>query len=76
MHSRASTRLAEALRPKVMSQTKLAETLGVSPQAVSGWVVGKSKPELELMLRIETLLDIPVRAWTEEEEVAEESSGS
>jgi transcriptional regulator with XRE-family HTH domain len=67
MHSRASIRLAEALRPKVMSQSKLAEELGVSPQAVSGWVVGKSKPAPEQMVRIEDLFGIPMRAWTEEE---------
>lgn len=49
-----------------MSQSKLAEELGVSPQAVSGWVIGKSKPTPELMARIEDLVGIPMRAWTEE----------
>lgn len=67
MLSRGSTQLAEALRPKVMSQTELAKQLGVSPQAVSGWVVGRAKPTAELMVRIEDLLGIPMRSWTEEE---------
>ncbi len=58
--------MAEALRPKVMSQSDLARELGVSPQAVSGWIVGRSKPTPELMARIEDLLSIPMRAWTEE----------
>lgn len=58
-------RLAEALKPKVMSQSDLAKKLNVSPQAVSGWVSGKSKPSPELMARLEDLLGIPMRSWTE-----------
>lgn len=66
MRTRGEIQLAEALRPKVMSQSDLAKELGVSPQAVSGWVVGRAKPTPELMARIEDLFGIPMRAWTEE----------
>ena len=51
-----------------MTQSALAETLGVSPQAVSGWVTGKSKPEPKYMAKLEDLLGIPMRAWMEEVE--------
>jgi transcriptional regulator with XRE-family HTH domain len=60
-----SSRLSEALKPKVMTQSELAKRLNVSPQAVSDWVAGKSKPRADLMAQIEDLLGIPMRAWTE-----------
>ncbi len=61
-------KLSEALKPKVMSQSDLAKRLNVSPQAVSGWVSGKSKPTPDLMAKLEDLLGIPMRAWTEPSE--------
>ena len=68
MRTRGEIQLGEALRPKVMSQSDLAKELGVSPQAVSGWVIGRAKPTPDLMARIEDLLGIPMRAWTETED--------
>ncbi len=67
MQTAGSVRLAEALTPRVMTQSELARQLGVSAQAVSDWVAGKSKPKPDLMARIEDLLGIPMRAWTEAE---------
>lgn len=66
MHSVASRRLAEALRPKVMSQSELAEKLEVSPQAVSKWVRGDGRPAPKLMAKIEEVLGIPMREWADE----------
>lgn len=65
MKTAASRLLEEAVRPKVMAPGELAKRLGVSPQAVSGWVTGKSKPAPDVMARLEDLLKIPMRAWTE-----------
>ena len=65
MQTIASEKLSAALRPRVMSQSELAEKLGVSPQAVSKWVRGAGKPSLELMARIEELMGIPIKAWTQ-----------
>ena len=66
MQSSGSEQLSKALRPRVMSPADLAEKLGVSRQAVSGWVTGKSKPSREMMVKLEDELGIPMRAWTEE----------
>jgi transcriptional regulator with XRE-family HTH domain len=65
MVTQGSAKLADALKPKVMSQAELARRLGVSPQAVSGWVMGNAKPTADLMAKIEDVLGIPMRAWTE-----------
>jgi transcriptional regulator with XRE-family HTH domain len=65
MQSIASRRLSEALRPKVMSQSELAQKLGVSPQAVSKWVMGIGRPSADLMAQIEQMLGIPMLEWTE-----------
>jgi transcriptional regulator with XRE-family HTH domain len=65
MKTAASRLLEQAVRPKVMAPGELAKQLGVTPQSVSDWVAGKSKPKADLMARIEDLLEIPMRAWTE-----------
>lgn len=65
MKTAASKLLEEAVRPKVMAPGELAKRLGVTPQSVSDWVAGKSKPKPDLMAEIEDLLQIPMRAWTE-----------
>jgi transcriptional regulator with XRE-family HTH domain len=49
-----------------MTQSELARKLGVSPQWVSDWVHGRAKPGVDLMAKLEDLLGIPMRAWTEE----------
>lgn len=73
MKTAASKLLEQAVRPKVMAPGELAKRLGVSPQAVSDWVAGKSKPKADLMAQLEDLLEIPMRAWTET--VEEDDSG-
>jgi len=48
-----------------MTQAELAELLGVTQQAVSSWVSGRTTPSAEYMRRIEDELGIPMRDWTE-----------
>lgn len=47
-------------KKKEMSQQELAETLGVSRQAVSRWEVGASVPSMENLLALSKLFDVPV----------------
>lgn len=63
--SAAALRLRAAVTPS-MSQAELARKLGVSAQAVSAWLSGAAMPRPEKMAQIESLLGIPMRAWTEE----------
>lgn len=65
MISRGSVALAQALKP-AMSGAELARALGVSRAAVSGWVTGEFQPTPATMARIEELLGVPMRAWTED----------
>lgn len=65
--SAAALRLRAAVTPS-MSQAELARKLGVSAQAVSAWLSGAAMPRPEKMAQIESLLGIPMRAWTEHEE--------
>lgn len=62
--SKAAAELKRKLSPPpVMNQSRLAERLGVSPQAVSWWLKGRALPEPERMAAIEELLGIPMRDW-------------
>lgn len=66
-------RLDDALRTRrVMTQADLARALHVTPQAVADWLRGDSAPRAELMAKIEDLLGIPMRAWTESSEPSDE----
>lgn len=64
MVSRAASRLADAVRPTI-SRAELATKLGVSRQAVAGWLAGDFQPSPDLMAKIEDLVGIPMRDWTE-----------
>ena len=48
-------RLQELRKAKGLSQEQLAETLGVSRQAVSKWESGQSLPEVEKLISLSTL---------------------
>jgi transcriptional regulator with XRE-family HTH domain len=75
--SKAAHALRAKLTPPVMNQSRLAERLGVSQQAVSSWTKGRALPEPERMAEIERLLGIPMRDWVEPSSVvpADDSSG-
>jgi transcriptional regulator with XRE-family HTH domain len=65
--TRAVVALREALaaRDPQWTQTELAQALGVSQAAISGWFRGRCRPEPTTMLRLEETYGIPVRAWLE-----------
>lgn len=51
-------RIQELRKSKGLSQEQLAETLGVSRQAVSKWESGQSMPEVEKLLAMSSLFDV------------------
>lgn len=68
MLSKAAKRLATLLEPRTelgVTASELARKLGVSPQAVSGWVNGKATPTPDTLRQLEDLTSIPMRDWTE-----------
>jgi transcriptional regulator with XRE-family HTH domain len=68
MLSKAAVALAEKLEPRTtlgMTAAELARKLGVTPQAVSGWIKGKAVPTPETLRALEDVTGIPMRAWTE-----------
>ena len=49
----------------VRTRAALARELRVTPQAVSAWVSGRALPSAARMARMEELLGIEMRDWTE-----------
>jgi transcriptional regulator with XRE-family HTH domain len=64
MLTKGAAALSAKLAP-LMTAAELARRLGVTPQAVSGWIKGKAIPTPETLRAIEDALGIPMRAWTE-----------
>ena len=68
MLSKAAAALASKLECRTelgMTASELARKLGVTPQAVSGWIRGKAVPGPETLRALEDVTGIPMRAWTE-----------
>lgn len=63
VRSKAAADLGRKISPPVMNQTRLAQKLGVTQQAVSSWLKGRTLPEPERMAALEELLGIPMRDW-------------
>lgn len=61
--TRGGQLLSRSLAP---TRSELAKKLGVTPQALSGWINGDFRPGPESMRELEDLLGIPMRSWTEE----------
>jgi len=68
--SRGARRLRELVTPKPdqITQAKVAETLGVTQQAVSNWVRGAGRPEVDTLVALEREFGIPMKDWTEFED--------
>ncbi len=47
-----------------LTQTKLAEKLGISPQMIASWEVGKRNPKIESLQKIANALSTPVEELT------------
>jgi transcriptional regulator with XRE-family HTH domain len=48
---------------KGWNQTRLSEEIGAASGLVSRWLRGPRRPSLEMALRLEKALGIPVGAW-------------
>lgn len=76
--TKAGARLAEMTRPKTelgLTQAGLAKELGVTPQAISGWLRGEGRPSPRHMARLEELAGIPMRDWLEDD-ASDEPAGA
>lgn len=56
-------------RPGSLSQTKLADRLGIKQPSVSAWVAGESRPESHLREALEFVVGIPARDWMTDPEL-------
>lgn len=63
--SEAVKKLRAACTPKIR-QSDVARACGVSPQAVSCWLLGISVPDPDHRRVLRTLLGIPLRDWRAE----------
>jgi transcriptional regulator with XRE-family HTH domain len=62
--SEGARRLRALVSPPV-TQAELAEKLGVTQQAISSWVTGRTLPTPHRLAELERITGIPMRAWTE-----------
>lgn len=60
-------------RAQNMTQEKLSEYLGVSPQAVSQWECGKSVPDLSLIVPLANVFGVTIDALFDRDTAAEEA---
>ena len=77
MRSKAATTLSDLLEPTTklgMTAADLARRLGVTPQAVSGWLKGRATPTPETLRQLEDIAGIPMRDWTEPDPAVDPSA--
>jgi transcriptional regulator with XRE-family HTH domain len=66
--TKAARQLEGLVFPKPeTTQAEIARLCNVSPQAVSGWINGRSKPTPDRMRLLKDRFGIPMEAWTEVE---------
>lgn len=65
--------LLRALTRPQARQDEVAQQLGISQQAVSAWMSGRTKPSYEKKLKLQELFGIPVDSW--DSKVPEPPSG-
>lgn len=58
-------RLKALLAEKKISQSEMSRQLGLTRTAVSQWILGKAKPQHEALLKIASILDIPITRLVE-----------
>lgn len=56
--SEMASRIATARKGKNLNQSQLARALGVSPQAVQSWEMGRSEPRRSTLLALCAVLDV------------------
>lgn len=69
-------RLAAFRRKSGLSQTDLAEKIGVTSQAVSKWECGNSVPDVELLLELSHLYKVTINEMLEEIDLLRELTGN
>jgi transcriptional regulator with XRE-family HTH domain len=65
--TKGSSLLAAAIADQKLTQSEVAERIGVSQGTVSDWESGKNTPKLVFALRMLDTFGIPVGAWAEPE---------
>ena len=65
--------LAQHLETTGLTQTQLAESLGVRPSLVCQWVSGIGRPSQRLVLMLEAIAGIAPREWLTASEAADVS---
>lgn len=55
--------LSAYLETKGCAQEALAQELGVHQSTLSRWVSGKQRPDIDCILKLRDLCEIPVEAW-------------
>lgn len=63
--------IAECRKKKNMTQSQLAEKIGITNQAVSKWETGKSMPDISIMLELSEILGITVNELLSGKELTE-----
>jgi transcriptional regulator with XRE-family HTH domain len=67
--TRGAVLLIEGTRPPPpssgLTQSEVAERLGVHRSLVSHWAMGVSRPKLDHAVKLQEIMGIPVEAWTE-----------
>ena len=70
IRSEAATRLRDYFHPTGrLTQAEVAVALGVTQQAVSMWVTGRSRPAPHLREALERVTGIAVHSWLTKEEL-------
>lgn len=60
--------LSNAIRPvRPITMKELAKRLGVSRETLRRWANGEGSPPALAMAKLEDLLQIPMRAWVEDD---------
>ena len=66
-------RLRAARKEMGLTQTELAERLGISFVGVSQWESGKRNPKKETLVRLAAILDVPVSYFLDTENLDDEA---
>ncbi len=77
IRSEAGARLRDYFHPPGhLTQAQVAAALGVTQQAVSNWVIGRSRPAPHFREALERMTGIPVHSWLTKEETGEAAAAA
>lgn len=58
--------LRAVVQPQAPSQSAVAKRLGVTPQAVSSWIGGRTRPSRDVAAKLEAIFGIPLSSWVDD----------